>query len=249
MPRINMNIELIPGASQDMLKQIHTAFGATPNMFKAVANFPAALKSMWGSFDALGGGTIGTKLGEQIIAKTRPRLSMPAWLVTQIEDIMQNPTLYPKLDVVEWINTPHPIQLADVRGRVVVLHAFQMLCPGCVQYGIPQAERIVRTFSSKDVVVLGLHTVFEHHDVMTPAALRAFASEYRMSMPIGIDRPAEEGSVPRTMRALQLRGTPSLVLIDKAGRVRHQHLGQVEDLRVGAEIGVLMMEKTEIGPA
>lgn len=61
-----MNTELAPGASQDMLKQIHTAFGATPNMFKAVANSPAALKSMWGSFGALGGGTIGAKLGEQI---------------------------------------------------------------------------------------------------------------------------------------------------------------------------------------
>lgn len=66
MSRINMNTELAPGASQDMLKQIHTVFGATPNMFKAVANSPAALKSMWGSFGALGSGTIGAKLGEQI---------------------------------------------------------------------------------------------------------------------------------------------------------------------------------------
>lgn len=155
---------------------------------------------------------------------------------------MQNPVLYPELDVVEWINTPRPVRLADLRGRVVVLHAFQMLCPGCVMYGIPQAERIVRAFPAKDVAVLGLHTVFEHHDVMTPAALRAFASEYRISMPIGIDRPAEQGSVPRTMRMLQLRGTPSLVLIDRTGRIRHQHLGQVEDLRVGAEIGALLAE-------
>lgn len=35
-------------------------------MFKAVSNSPAALKSMWGAFGALGGGTIGAKLGEQI---------------------------------------------------------------------------------------------------------------------------------------------------------------------------------------
>lgn len=158
---------------------------------------------------------------------------------------MQDPALYPELDIVEWINTPKPIRLADLRGRVVVLHAFQMLCPGCVMYGIPQAERIVRAFPAKDVAVLGLHTVFEHHDVMTPAALRAFASEYRIGMPIGIDRPAEEGSVPRTMRMLQLRGTPSLVLIDRSGRIRHQHLGQVEDLRVGAQIGALLAENAE----
>jgi uncharacterized peroxidase-related enzyme len=52
--------------SRDLLDQIHGAFGATPNMFRAVANSPAALASMWGAFGALGGGTLGAKLGEQI---------------------------------------------------------------------------------------------------------------------------------------------------------------------------------------
>ncbi len=51
---------------QAVLGHIHKAFGATPNMFKAVANSPAALKSMWGSFGALGSGVLGAKLGEQI---------------------------------------------------------------------------------------------------------------------------------------------------------------------------------------
>ena len=54
------------GERQQLLGQIHSAFGATPNMFRAVANSTAALKSMWGSFAALGGGVIAPKLGEQI---------------------------------------------------------------------------------------------------------------------------------------------------------------------------------------
>ncbi len=54
------------GERQQLLAQIQGAFGATPNMFKAVANSTAALKSMWGSFGALGGGVIDAKLGEQI---------------------------------------------------------------------------------------------------------------------------------------------------------------------------------------
>ncbi|MFA7320019.1 MAG: peroxidase-related enzyme [Dokdonella sp.] len=48
------------------LDAIHAAFGATPAMFRAVANSPAALNSMWGSFAALGDGAIGARLGEQI---------------------------------------------------------------------------------------------------------------------------------------------------------------------------------------
>ncbi len=55
-----------PVVAQPLLAQIQDAFGATPNMFRAVANSPAALQSMWGSFGALGAGTLGAKLGEQI---------------------------------------------------------------------------------------------------------------------------------------------------------------------------------------
>jgi len=51
---------------KQLLDQIHGAFGATPNMFRAVANSPAALKSMWSAFAALGSGVLGAKLGEQI---------------------------------------------------------------------------------------------------------------------------------------------------------------------------------------
>lgn len=51
---------------QVVLEQVNKAFGATPNLFKAVANSPAALKSMWGSFVALGAGVLGAQLGEQI---------------------------------------------------------------------------------------------------------------------------------------------------------------------------------------
>jgi uncharacterized peroxidase-related enzyme len=56
-----------------LLSQIHGAFGATPNMFRTVANSPAALKSMWGAFGALGGGVIPAKLGEQIAVAVADR--------------------------------------------------------------------------------------------------------------------------------------------------------------------------------
>lgn len=62
-------VQLIDPASTSaeraaVLARIHGAFGATPNMFKAVANSPAALAAMWGCFGALGKGTLGPRLGE-----------------------------------------------------------------------------------------------------------------------------------------------------------------------------------------
>ena len=66
MPRINLDTTRVPVGSQPLLQQVQQAFGATPNMFKAVSNSPAALKSMWAAFGALGQGTLGAALGEQI---------------------------------------------------------------------------------------------------------------------------------------------------------------------------------------
>jgi uncharacterized peroxidase-related enzyme len=55
------------------LEQIGRALGATPAMFRAVANSPAALRSMWGSFGALGAGTLGARLGELIAVAVAER--------------------------------------------------------------------------------------------------------------------------------------------------------------------------------
>ena len=60
-------------ARKALLDPIHAAFGTTPNMFRAVAHSPAALKSMWGSFGALGGGVLDAKLGEQIAVAVADR--------------------------------------------------------------------------------------------------------------------------------------------------------------------------------
>ena len=144
----------------------------------------------------------------------------------------------------EWFNSEGAVQLADLRGKVVVLHAFQMLCPACVHHGLPQAQRIHATFAPQDVAVVGLHTVFEHHAAMTPVSLEAFLHEYRIAFPVGVDAPGADPRepIPTTMTAYALQGTPSLVLIDRRGNLRHQSLGAESDIAVGAAIATLVAE-------
>jgi len=153
---------------------------------------------------------------------------------------MQAGEKLPQWFVSQWFNTPAPLAPADLRGRVVLLHTFQMLCPGCVAHGIPQAARVHEALP--DVAVIGLHTVFEHHEAMQPSALEVFLHEYRISHPVGVDMPDTEGPIPRTMAMLQLKGTPSMVLLDRAGRIRLSHFGQVGDLELGAVLGQLLAE-------
>lgn len=155
---------------------------------------------------------------------------------------MQFPEAAPELQVTQWFNTEEPLTLAGLRGRVVVLHAFQMLCPGCVRAGLPQAQRIASLFPPAEVAVIGIHTVFEHHAAMTPVSLAAFIHEYGLRFPVGVDKPSADGPIPCTMAAYGMRGTPSLVLIDRGGRIRRHAFGAEEDLRVGADIARLMLE-------
>lgn len=154
----------------------------------------------------------------------------------------------PPLEVSTWFNTQLPVSLADLRGQVVVIEAFQMLCPGCVSYGLPQAQRIVDTFGG-DVTLLGLHTVFEHHDAMTPVSLEAFLHEYRIGFPVGVDAHDRPGGTPITMSRYQLRGTPSLVLIDRAGMIRLDAFGHVDDLSIGATLARLIDEASPVASA
>jgi len=150
----------------------------------------------------------------------------------------------PAIDASEWFNTTVPLSLASLRGEVVVLHAFQMLCPGCVMHGLPQAQAMHDRLSPLGVRVIGLHTVFEHHEAMTEVALRAFIHEYRLTFPIAIDRPSPQHSIPHTMAAYGLQGTPSLVVIDRQGRIREQAFGKVNDLMLGVLLGSLLSEPT-----
>ncbi|HET7062313.1 MAG TPA: redoxin domain-containing protein [Nitrosospira sp.] len=152
----------------------------------------------------------------------------------------------PELQTSGWLNTPQPLTLASLRGKVVVLHTFQIFCPGCVQVGIPQAQRIHQEFDPERVAVIGLHTVFEHHSVMGPDALETFVYEYRLRFPIGIDKyEGQPQGVPMTMRAYQMQGTPTLVLIDKNGYIRLHKFGHISDLTVGFSIGALLSEEAE----
>lgn len=155
--------------------------------------------------------------------------------------------LLPEWSVDKWFNTGgSKLSLSDLRGKVVVIEAFQMLCPGCVLHGLPLAQQIHEAFPRDQVEVIGLHTVFEHHTAMTPVSLKAFLHEYRIGFPVGVDTPGAEGKgpLPLTMERYGLRGTPSLLIVDPQGRLVSHHFGQISALKLGAEIGRLVAEQT-----
>ncbi len=148
----------------------------------------------------------------------------------------------PAWEVARWFNADAPLSPEALKGQVIVLGAFQLLCPGCVSHGVPQLARAAATFDPADVAVVGLHTVFEHHDAQGPATLEAFLHEYRVTFPVGVDAPSKSAAPPRTFTAYGLEGTPSLVLIDRAGRLRARTFGRADDMAFGAAVAGLIAE-------
>lgn len=151
---------------------------------------------------------------------------------------MSRPSLK-DIEVSKWLNSEDNYQLPS--GKVVAVHAFQMLCPGCVLHGIPQAQKLYATFNEEHVSVVGLHTVFEHHEAMAEVSLRAFMHEFRLQFPVGIDSPSDK-AIPKTMRKFQLQGTPSWLIFDRKGELKTQVFGKIEDLALGAEVARLVLE-------
>jgi hypothetical protein len=151
----------------------------------------------------------------------------------------------PDWQIAEWLNSERPLALPDLRGRVVVALAFQMLCPGCVAQALPQMQRVRDAFPESEVAVVGLHTVFEHHQAQgRPDVLAAFLHENRIAFPVGIDAQGE-GMLPQTMAAYAMQGTPTSLLVDRAGRIRMQRFGHIDDLRLGAAIASLVSEAAQ----
>jgi len=74
MSRIDLvDTDGVTDTRADTLAEITSAFGFVPNMFRAAANSPAALQSLWGSFGALSQGSISAKVGEQIAVAVADR--------------------------------------------------------------------------------------------------------------------------------------------------------------------------------
>ena len=154
---------------------------------------------------------------------------------------MFDPENPPEFQASAWFNAETPPTIKDLKGKVVVLAAFQQHCPGSLRHGIPQAARLAASFSDDEVVVIGLNTPFEETKAQDKAALEKFVADHGLKFPVALDK-TNGKSLPKTMEAYEIQGTPTVLIFDRQGRLRRHYLGQVDDLRLGAEVMALTIE-------
>ena len=82
----------------------------------------------------------------------------------------------PNLILSDWVQGL-PTNIDKMIGNVIVVEVFQVNCPGCFLYGLPQAVNLYEKFKDKGVKVIGVATAFEDYDKNTIENLKLLVSE------------------------------------------------------------------------
>jgi thiol-disulfide isomerase/thioredoxin len=112
----------------------------------------------------------------------------------------------------DWINTDHPLQLAELRGKVVLLDFWTFGCINCIHV-IPDLKRLEAEFPD-ELVVIGVHSAKFENEAQTDQ-IRQVVVRYDLEHPVVNDADF------RVWRAWGARAWPTLTLIDPAGKVAH----------------------------
>jgi hypothetical protein len=152
----------------------------------------------------------------------------------------------PEWQIKAWFND-NPGQLSGLRGKIVLLHFFQLWCPGSNSFSIPLVNRWNETYGQReDVVVVSIHSPFEGFDYQTTDRLREFIKEAGMVHHVGIDAyESPDDAIPITMKRFEAQGTPHIVIIDREGKIRWSHFGWFDALPVEAFLDRLLEEKPD----
>lgn len=147
----------------------------------------------------------------------------------------------PEIAASGWLNTPEPLSLEQLKGRVVVLVAFQARCQGCVNEALPQAKALWRDFARTDAEVIGLHCPFESASRLDRESLAAMLAANGIEFPVAMDSEGAQWQT-ETFARYSMQGTPTLVLIGRNGKRRLQKLGHASDEQVRQAIQALIEE-------
>ncbi len=155
----------------------------------------------------------------------------------------KTPKPAPEWEVSEWLNG-EPVSLADLRGNVVIIHFFQLWCPGCKRFSLPLMqkweERFADAVKAGKLEFISIHTVFEGHEFQQPERLREYITDKGIHHRVGVDRHRGENPIPITMQRYRTRGTPEMAIIDKEGNIRFQYFGSFQPTPVAKLIEQLL---------
>lgn len=117
----------------------------------------------------------------------------------------------------EWIGGG-PVRLADLRGRLVLLHFWTYGCINC-QNVLPELSRLDARFRSRGLTILEIHAGKFDAERSTEA-IRLAARR------LGVHRPVANDARFLLWQAYAVRAWPTLVFVDPLGQIVGRHEGE-----------------------
>jgi thiol-disulfide isomerase/thioredoxin len=116
-----------------------------------------------------------------------------------------------------WLNSV-PLNIADLRGKVVLVDFWTYGCYNCVNT-LPHVTRLYDTYRDKGLVVVGIHTPefpFEKSLGNLQAALKRH----------GIRYPVAQDNAYATWNAYRNQYWPAQYIVDQSGKIVFEHAGE-----------------------
>jgi len=117
-----------------------------------------------------------------------------------------------------YINTPAPAKLADLKGKVVLVHFWTYTCINCIHI-IPYLNDWYQKYSNKGLVIVSVQTPefdFEKNIDNVKAAVKQYEKKY----------PIIQNNNYGTWNVYGNRYWPRDYLIDNQGLIRYNHVGE-----------------------
>jgi len=140
----------------------------------------------------------------------------------------------PELTNSIWLNTPAPLRLAELRGKVVGVEMWTFDCINC-QHVTPSLKAWYASYQDEGFVLIGNHFPEFGFERDLNRLRQAVAAA-------GIAYPIAQDNAGSTWNAYRNNYWPTLYLIDKRGRIRYVHVGEGAYDQTEANIKTLLAE-------
>jgi thiol-disulfide isomerase/thioredoxin len=156
-------------------------------------------------------------------------------------------TTAPELIVARWLEGTQsaPKSLSELRGKVVLLDFSAMWCAPCA-VAFPRQREFQTKYAGKGFEVIGVTKLYgrsDHEEAISKdqefKSLQEYRAKYQLSYPLAVGKMDDVTNEER----YGVTGIPTVILVDRHGRVRRVKRGIGEYRKLDKQIEALVAEK------
>ena len=133
----------------------------------------------------------------------------------------------------QWFNSP-PLTLRSLRGKVVLVDFWTFSCINCVRT-IPGLRALYERYKPFGLEIVGVHSP-EFGFEKVPKNVEDAAKRLRVTWPVAMDNNL------LTWRAFDNHYWPATYFVDRAGKIRYDHVGEGDEAEQETQLRALLAE-------